>query len=75
MFLTTHVFWLLLLTTTHTTYIESFFYDWQSRPQDMLVQACLRVGVAQLLFMDVPEYAVLKETVDVLRMHQSIHVP
>jgi len=45
-------------------------------PVDMLCQATLRIGAAQLLFLDdVPSYAVLKETVEVLRMHPHIQVP
>jgi 16S rRNA (cytosine967-C5)-methyltransferase len=32
-----------------------------------LVQACLRVGAAQLLFLDIADYAAVKETVDILK--------
>jgi hypothetical protein len=47
----------------------------KNRPVDKLVEATLRIGAAQLLFLsDVPPYAVLKETVDVLRMHPKITV-
>jgi 16S rRNA (cytosine967-C5)-methyltransferase len=35
---------------------------------DKLVQAVLRVGAVQVLFLDVPSHAAVKETVDVLRM-------
>ena len=34
----------------------------------MLVQACLRVGVAQIVFLNVPSYAAIDETVETLRM-------
>ena len=44
------------------------------RPADALCEAVLRVGAAQVLFLDVPAYAVLKETIDVLRMHPKIKV-
>jgi len=47
-----------------------------------LVQATLRVGAAQLLFLKKPTFAVVKETVEVLRIHhklsyssKSSHVP
>eukprot|EP00986_Skeletonema_menzelii_P010818 scaffold5399_cov147-Skeletonema_menzelii.AAC.24 len=47
-----------------------------------LVQATLRVGAAQLLFLKKPSFAVVKETVEVLRIHhkvtysvKSTHVP
>lgn len=41
---------------------------------DRLCQAALRIGVAQLLFLDVAKHAALKETVEVLRMHPKIKV-
>ncbi len=37
-----------------------------------LVQATLRVGAAQLLFLKKPSFAVVKETVEVLRIHHKI---
>lgn len=44
-----------------------------------LVQATLRVGAAQLLFLRTPTFAAVKETVQVLRIHHKIsessHVP
>jgi transcription termination factor NusB len=40
----------------------------------MLCQATLRIGAAQLLYLDTPSYAVLKETVEVLKMHPKIKV-
>lgn len=39
-----------------------------------LVQACLRVGAAQLLFLETPQHAALKETVEVLKQ-QGYLVP
>ena len=35
-----------------------------------LVQACLRLGAAQLLFLDSPPHAAIKETVDILKMRR-----
>jgi hypothetical protein len=32
------------------------------------------MGAAQLLYLDTPSYAVLKETVEVLRMHPKIEI-
>ena len=47
-----------------------------------LIQATLRVGAAQLLFLKTPTFAAVKETVEVLRIHhkvtysvKSTHVP
>jgi len=37
-------------------------------PKKKVIQSCLRAGVAQLLFLNVPSFAAVKETVDVLRM-------
>lgn len=45
------------------------------RRDDLYVEACLRIGAAQLLFLDVPPYAVLKETIDILRLDSKIKVP
>jgi 16S rRNA (cytosine967-C5)-methyltransferase len=42
---------------------------------DLYVQAVLRVGAVQLLFLGVPPHAAVKETVDVLRLDKSIKVP
>ena len=45
---------------------------------DNLIQAVLRVGAVQLLFLDVSPHAAVKETVDVLRMkHKQVreHIP
>eukprot|EP00980_Cylindrotheca_fusiformis_P018373 scaffold6032_cov100-Cylindrotheca_fusiformis.AAC.4 len=39
-----------------------------------LCQATLRIGVAQLLFLDVAKHAAVQETVEVLRMHKKIKV-
>lgn len=36
-----------------------------------LVQACLRLGAAQLLFLDSPSHAAIKETVDILKMRRA----
>ena len=41
---------------------------------ERLCEATLRIGAAQLLFMDTPPYAVLSETVEVLRMHPRIRI-
>ncbi len=35
--------------------------------QGQLVQSCLRIGTVQLLFLDTPAFAAVKETVDVLK--------
>ena len=37
-------------------------------PKKKAIQACLRAGVTQLLFLNTPHHAAVKETVDVLRM-------
>jgi 16S rRNA (cytosine967-C5)-methyltransferase len=42
---------------------------------DQFVEAVLRIGAAQLLFLGVSPHAAVKETVDVLRMDKEIHVP
>jgi transcription termination factor NusB len=47
----------------------------RKRKDDGYVQACLRIGAAQLLFTDTPVYAAVKETVDVLRQDANIKVP
>lgn len=46
----------------------------QKHKQDALVHAALRIGAAQLLILDTPAHAALKETVDVLRMDPQINV-
>jgi transcription termination factor NusB len=46
----------------------------KNRSPDMLCQAALRIGAAQLLFLETPSYAVIKETVDVLRKSPTIKV-
>ncbi|VEU42801.1 unnamed protein product [Pseudo-nitzschia multistriata] len=45
------------------------------RLSEILVEAALRIGAAQLLFMDVPKYAAIYETVESLRLHPKIKVP
>jgi transcription termination factor NusB len=45
------------------------------RKDDTYVQACLRIGAAQLLFTDTPVYAAVKETIDALRQDDNIKVP
>ena len=40
----------------------------------MLTEAALRIGAAQILFLDVPVYAAVSETVESLRMHPKIKV-
>lgn len=42
---------------------------------DRLVQAVLRMGAVQLLFLAVPPHAAVKESVDVLRMSRELQVP
>jgi 16S rRNA (cytosine967-C5)-methyltransferase len=42
--------------------------------QGAIVQACLRIGAAQLLFLDTPAFAAVKETIDVLK-NRGFHVP
>ena len=42
--------------------------------QGAIVQACLRIGTAQLLFLDTPAFAAVKETIDVLK-DKSFRVP
>ena len=44
------------------------------KPADLLCDAALRIGAAQILFLDTPAFAAVKETVDVLRMHPSVKV-
>lgn len=39
-----------------------------------MVQAALRLGAAQLLFLEIPPHAAVKETVDVLRMDPRIKI-
>jgi transcription termination factor NusB len=49
-------------------------HQFQNSPTDLLCEATLRIGAAQLLFLDVPPYAAVQETVEVLRMHPKIKV-
>lgn len=58
------------------------FAKYPSGKNKHLIQATLRVGAAQLLFLKKPTFAVVKETVEVLRIHhkvtysvKSTHVP
>mmetsp|Transcript_10292 Transcript_10292/g.21835 ORF Transcript_10292/g.21835 Transcript_10292/m.21835 type:complete len:544 (+) Transcript_10292:108-1739(+) len=44
------------------------------RLSDILAEAALRIGAAQMLFMDVPKYAAVSDTVESLRMHPKIKV-
>ena len=46
----------------------------QRGKSDALVQAALRLGAAQLILLETPAHAALKETVDVLRMNPLVHV-
>jgi len=43
-----------------------------TRQSEALIQAALRLGAAQLLFLDTPQHAAVKETVDILRMHPQM---
>ena len=47
----------------------------RKKKDDLLVDATLRLGIAQMLFLDVPLHAAVKETVDILRSTPSIKVP
>lgn len=47
----------------------------QQRIDDQLVDAALRLGIAQILFLDVAMHAAVKETVDILRSTPSVKVP
>lgn len=40
-----------------------------------LVQACLRLGTAQLLFLNTPSFAAVKETIDELKKSQKVPIP
>jgi len=46
----------------------------KKKVEDLWVDATLRLGAAQLLFMDVPHYAAVKETIEVLRS-SSFKIP
>lgn len=46
----------------------------RKQKSDALVEACLRLGACQILFAEVPSYAAVKETVEVLRMIPFIKV-
>lgn len=41
---------------------------------DLYVHACLRIGAAQLLFLDTPAYAAVKETIDVIRQGLNVKI-
>jgi 16S rRNA (cytosine967-C5)-methyltransferase len=47
----------------------------KSHRVDLLIEAVLRLGAVQLLFLDVPPHADVKETVDLLRMDSKLVVP
>ncbi len=53
------------LTITHFVWQKASFF---------LCDAALRIGAAQILFLDTPSYAAIMETVEVLRMHPQIKV-
>ena len=42
---------------------------------DRFIQAVLRIGAVQLLFLGTPSHAAVKETVDLLRMPKNLHIP
>jgi 16S rRNA (cytosine967-C5)-methyltransferase len=42
---------------------------------DLYIQAVLRIGAVQLLFLQTPAHAAVKESVDVLRLPKDFHVP
>jgi 16S rRNA (cytosine967-C5)-methyltransferase len=42
---------------------------------DLFVQAVLRIGAVQILFLHTPSHAAVKETVDTLRIPQDFHIP
>jgi transcription termination factor NusB len=44
-------------------------------PKKKVVQACLRVGVCQIVFLNIPPFAAVKETIDVLKMPGFHPVP
>ena len=46
----------------------------QQKSSDILCEAALQIGVIQILFLDVPQYAAVDETVEVLRLHPKIKV-
>ncbi|KAG7347408.1 ribosomal RNA small subunit methyltransferase B [Nitzschia inconspicua] len=47
----------------------------KDRISEVFCQAVLRIGATQLLFMDnIPKYAAIKETVEVLRKHPTIKI-
>jgi 16S rRNA (cytosine967-C5)-methyltransferase len=49
--------------------------DRRKKIDDLWVDVSLRLGIAQLLFLDVPPHAAVKETVDILRSIPAIKVP
>jgi 16S rRNA (cytosine967-C5)-methyltransferase len=44
------------------------------RPHDILCEAALRIGATQILFLDVPTYAAVSETVEALKNHPKVKV-
>ena len=44
------------------------------RPDDLWIQAVLRIGAVQILFLQTPSHAAVKETVDLLRL-APVHIP
>ena len=40
-----------------------------------IVQACLRLGTAQILFLNTPSFAAVKETIDELKKSQKVPIP
>jgi 16S rRNA (cytosine967-C5)-methyltransferase len=42
---------------------------------DTFVNAVLRIGAVQILFLNTPSHAAVKETVDTLRLSKDIHIP
>jgi hypothetical protein len=50
-------------------------FSLQKRKVDSFIQATLRMGAAQMLFLDTPSHAAVKETVDLLRMDPQMKVP
>ncbi len=73
---------ILLLSIACDTVLNSFVHytiapqrlGWQINAADDLVEAALKVGVAQLMFSNTAPYAAVSETVEVLRMHRKVKV-
>lgn len=68
-------------TSLHFVYLfVGLIWNLHSKPRlqngiTALCMATMRVATAQILFLDIPEYAILKESVDVLRKHPTVAVP